>query len=334
MFLTRIPLTCVGGLILAIVAFVLPAGLLGQTLETRSGEVFVGRVLKVEDQSVQIAVGYPEETTMTLDRVKLTPLSVYVALASQAQPNDAQAHLRLARACVDLGLPIYAIAEYREAARLDPALKTDSDAKILEVRRALAADLLADAREAFDENRLSAARLLVMSILGTYKDTPSANEASQLLEKIKTQESAGRKVHEVPASDVETALRKMGGHLKSADQAGTPSPHGGSKEQRRLESLVAHLEQAWAAIKDLAAAPGEKEIGDRLTSARDQTRRRLVDAYLSLGAIYLGRRAIPNAEANCEKACELDPENKDNHALHDLILNAKLVGGRTKASGR
>ena len=54
---------------------------------------------------------------------------------------------------------------------------------------------------------------------------------------------------------------------------------------------------------------------------------RLARAYLTAGSIHLQRYSIPRAEEYCNKACELQPEDKANHALHRLIIEAKIYGG-------
>ncbi len=66
---------------------------------------------------------------------------------------------------------------------------------------------------------------------------------------------------------------------------------------------------------------------ERLVAAQSDLRKRLTAAYLALGTIYLERRALPDADEWCNKACDLDPENKRSHALHTLILQAKIVNG-------
>ena len=38
------------------------------------------------------------------------------------------------------------------------------------------------------------------------------------------------------------------------------------------------------------------------------------------------RYSIPRAEEYCNKACELAPDEKSTHALHRLIIEAKIYG--------
>ena len=111
--------------------------------------------------------------------------------------------------------------------------------------------------------------------------------------------------------------------------------HGGSSvgDQRTAERAVRLYEAAWEKAKELPLAPGAGEAAEKVESVRARARKSLVDAYLTAGTILLQRRALPSAEEYCNRACELDPENRSNHELHRLILEARAlyygtVGGR------
>jgi tetratricopeptide (TPR) repeat protein len=306
-----------------------------QTLDLRSGEIVIGRVAEVNDREIVVETGYPEPVTRTVPRGDLAPLSLYSLMAMRSDPADAKAHVKLAQLARELGLPAQAIAEYREAGRLEPSLKGAMETAATEVRRALAADLLDDAREAMNDGRLAAARLLLHAIASKYADTPAAKDAGVLTAELRTKEQpalAGTKI--LPPKEVEAAMKRANDHEKRADSVGEASPHGGAKEQRRLEAAVGHLESAWAAVKGVGGAEGDPGLTDRLLRQREEIRRTLTGAYLAIGTVLVERRALPGADSYCEKACELDPENKDSHALHGLILQAKISRGYGRARGK
>ena len=84
--------------------------------------------------------------------------------------------------------------------------------------------------------------------------------------------------------------------------------------------------------KTLPVAPSENQVFDaRVLKLRSSAKTKLVDAYLTAGTILLERRAIAGAEKYCNNACALDPENKDSHQLHGLILQAKILGYRAQS---
>ncbi len=325
-------------LLIVVMGAALSTGSLGQiqSIELRSGEVVIGRVTNVSDRDVTIESNSLDPTTRSVARSDLAPLSHYTIMAARSDAADAKAHAKLAVFAREIGLPAQAIAEYAEAARLDPTLKPQMDAGTREVRNGLAADLLDDAKDAVGDGRLAAARLLLHTIGSKYSDTPAARDAQALVVEIAAKEASAHPGTKVIASkDLEAAMKKAAEHLQSAERVGgEPSPHGGLRAQRRIENQIVQLESAWKVIKDLAGATGDTELTDRFQKQRESIRQTLVNAYLAIGTLFVERRALPNADEYCEKACELDPENKDNHTLHRLILDAKISRGYGKARTR
>ena len=307
--------------------FLLVPTLTAQTLELKSGDVLIGRVVEVGDASVRIAVGYPDGKTLELARADLTPVSQYTVLAGHADASDPKAHLRLAEAALDLGLPAHAIAEYREAARLDGKLRTLAEQKAKEIRVRIAGELLTEAKDALAEARDASARLAAQSILDRYADTPQAADAREVVAQLDAR--AGKPSKQVSAKELEAALQQAARHVRLAEQTGPQSAaHGTTKAQRRLQTRVQHLEHAWPLVADLVASADATQLADRLSSLREDLRKQLIEAYLELGTVYVQRRAFPDAERYCEKACDLDPQGKGNHELHRLILQGKITSGQ------
>lgn len=303
-------------------------GLCAQTIELRSGEVAIGRGVAVNASTVDVEIGFPDATTRTIQKSDLTPVSLYAILAAQAEPGNAAARVKLAEAARGLELRGHAIAEYREAARLDPALKAKAEAKVMEIRTEIARALVEDAKQAIDETRFGAARLALSAIDASYGDTPVGQEAARMQQQLKEKQLQNVLLRKVGTSQLESILKQVAGLIQKAEEVkGAESPHGSMKAQRALQAVVKHLEKATRTMKDVAPPDSSPELADKLTTARESVRRRLVDGYLALGTVYFQRRAIPNAEKNCEKACDLDPDNKSNHELHRLILQAKIATG-------
>lgn len=312
-----------------ILALLLCAPTLSETIELKSGEVFLARVVKLDDKAVQVEAGFPEQRPLSIPREDLAPTTLYALLAARSDAQSAVAHVSLAEQCRKLGLYGHAIAEYQEAARLDPSFEVKSKEGIADARREIAKDMLEDAQDALLENRTAAARLLLSSLVVRYRDTPAGKEAYDRLQTLRS-ESGELPRRSVPARQVEEALRLFAAHMQNAEKEDVGSmSHGRMREQRSLERRVLHLERAWNLIDDLAAPKTEVELTDRLEAARRNAKRQLVDAYLLLGNVFLQRRAIPSAENWCVKACELDPENTTGHRLHGQIEDAKTLQGRS-----
>ncbi len=311
-----------------VLAFLLCVPALGETIELKSGEVLLGRVVKLDDTAVHVEAGFPEQKSLSIPREDLAPTTMYALLVARSDAQSAAAHLSLAEQCLELGLYGHAIAEYREAARLDPSFAAKSQTGIAGARRQIAKAILEDAQDALLENRTAAARLLLSSLITRYRETPAAKEAYDRLQ-TKRSESGESPRRSVPARQVEEALRLFAAHMQNAEKEDVGSmSHGRMREQRGLERRVLHLERAWNLIDDLAAPATEAELTDRLEAARRSAKSQLVDAYLLLGNVFLQRRAIPSAENWCVKACDLDPENTAGHGLHGQIQDAKTLQGR------
>tara|TARA_R110002072_G_scaffold141664_3_gene286921 strand:- start:21539 stop:22528 length:990 start_codon:yes stop_codon:yes gene_type:complete len=305
-----------------------------QTLELRTGEVVIGRVIDVDDHVVKIDVTFPAEGVRSVARADMEPRSVYAVLASRIDQADAKAHLELAHRCRELGLFALGIAEAREAARRNPAFATDVDKLVAEFRGRIAADIIQQAERDYADDRIGSARLAVHVVLRDYKDTTAAKRAGKLAKKIAAR--VGPAPREATPKEIKAAIAAVRRDLARTEKDTKSAAHGKMRNQRGLQRAIARLEKTWARIGNLIApieAPAKSTstaaatIADRLSSAQADLRHRLTGAYLSLGSIYLQRRALPDADEWCNKACELDPENKHLHRLHEQIIQAKIVSG-------
>lgn len=323
---------------LATVLFLLAAAALplsAQTLELRSGEVVIGRVTGVDDHTLKVDVTFPVMGTRTIARADVAPRSLYAVLAARIDQADAKAHLELARACRELGLSALAIAEAREAARRDPALASTVDKMIPVLRSDIATEILRQAEGDFAEDRIGSARLGSHVVLRDYSDTAAAKGAQQLMQKIAAR--TGPVPRLATDEEIDAAIKAARRDLERTEKATTTPAHGKMSDQRALQRAISRLEKTWESIGDLVAPLADATpatpttsvatSADRLSSTQAEVRHRLTAAYLSLGSIYLQRRALPDADEWCNKACALDPENQHLHRLHELILQAKIVDG-------
>lgn len=184
-----------------------------------------------------------------------------------------------------------------------------------------------------------AAVMYLHTLMETYPGTKAAKEAEALLSK--ATKAAGASVDVAPrtveaaasAKVIETVEAHLGkGDAATKEVAGHEST---VADSRAAERAVGNYEAAWEAAKSLPVATGDDGLDARIAKVRARAKTSLVQAYLTAGTVYLQRRAIPDAERWCNKACELDPENKPNHTLHKLILQAKALSiGRGYGGGR
>ncbi|MCA8949734.1 MAG: hypothetical protein KDE27_09540 [Planctomycetes bacterium] len=325
-----IPMACIALATTLLLAATAPA----QGIALRGGEIVIGSVVNVKASTVEIAVTFPRVETRVLDRSDIKPSSMYAILSGRLDQTSGKAHLELAQTCRELGLFAFGIAEAREAARRDPALAEASQHLVEGLRQSIADEILHAATSDADAGRYGSASLAAEAILRDYADTPAARAARDLLAKLRSLAATDARI--VGEKEAVAATKRIRRALdRSTEDLAAPA-HGKMRDQRRLQRGIARLEKVWKGVHDLVgpedaaaaststSAPG---AADRLAAAQTQLQSRLTAAYLALGQIYLEREALSDASEWCNKACEIDPQNKDSHQLHSLILQAKIISG-------
>lgn len=303
----------------------------GETIELRSGGTIVGTVKLEGSDDVVIESVYPSTEVRRLKRSDLAPESMHALLERTADPADAAKRREMGEFAEANGLLTVAAADFTLAKKLDPACAKDMDARIARLREQVAGEMLSDAEDLLAGGHPNAALMYLHSVREKFPGTDAAKKADVVA--AAAHKAAGASVEvavktvaftEAPrvATDVEMHVAKgdaerarVGGHVGST-----------VAEQRSAERAITHYEAAWELVKTLPVSPtGDEKLDARIIHLRDATKTTLVDAYLTAGTILIERRAIAGAERFCNSACELDPDNKDNHKLHALILEAKTL---------
>lgn len=320
---------------LALLSIALTAG--AETVQLRDGRVLAGEVRLQGADTVIIDANYPKIGSFTLRRDELAPESLYQVLERRTDPKDAAKRRELGELAETLGLKGLALAEYRAVGRLDPSAAKDLDPRIARLVEGIADDILQDARDLLEDGNPESALMYLHSILEDYPDSKAAKAAKKLMLETHTTVGASATVatKTVSERDAPELVKKVTAHLAAGDKSfEAVRGHEGSTvaAQRAAERALVHYEKAWDGAKQLPVSVAAPELKAGIESLRTQAKAKLVEAYLTAGSIHLGRYSIPTAERYCNKACQLDPENKPNHELHGLILRAKTLGGRYPTS--
>lgn len=302
------------------------------TVQLKSGAILVGDIELAESGDIVVTTRFPEEGTFTLKRDELVPRSLYDILDRRSDPKDADARLQLGELAESTGLYGIAVSDYLAVGELRPTLREDMAKRIERVREAIAAGILEDARELLEDGNPRAALMYLHTIQERYGTTKAAKEAKTLM--ATGHEHAGsstdvakKTVSEEKAPKVIESLEK---NLEKGDrEARKLSGHegGSSRESKVADKAIRYFESAWDAIKTLPVTTSDAELQSTIQRLRQSGKERLAKAYLTAGSIHLQRYSIPRAEEYCNKACELQPEDKANHTLHRLIIEAKINGG-------
>jgi len=310
------------------------------TVQLKSGAILVGDVTLMESGDVQIATRFPREETLTLKREDLMPRSLYDVLDRRTAPGDSDARMRLGELAESSGLFGLAISDYLAVAELRPDLEREMTTRVGRVRESIAGGILEEARNLLDDGNPRSALMYLHTLQELYPDTEAAKrgakelmttahdhagESTDVAEKTVSVERAPKTIEGVK-KDVEkgdSEMRKLKGHEGDS-----------SRDRRAAEKAIKYFESAWKDVKTLPVTAPDPDLQAQAQELRKSVKERLANAYLTAGSIHLQRYSIPRAEEFCNKACELQPEDKANHALHRLIIEAKINQGGIGWIGR
>lgn len=302
-----------------------------ETVTLRTGESLTGEVKLLEGGAIVVAQRFPDERQVTLSRDDLTPESLFEILDRRTDARDAAARRKLGDLAMDLGLYGRAVAEFRAVKELEPAMAKELDTRIAMLLEAIATDVLDDAKGLLDAGRARAALMYLHTLRERYAATAAAREGEGLMARAHKEAAASADVAQqtVTADEAPKVLARAEANLaRGRDAAKALGGHGGSsvRDQRAAESAIVHLERAWEGVRTLPVTSDDAATERRIAELRKTTKSELVQAHLQAGTILLGRRSIRSAEEHCNRACELDPDNAENHALHRMVLAAKALG--------
>ncbi|MCR9244947.1 MAG: hypothetical protein NXI31_07935 [bacterium] len=301
-----------------------------QTFELRNGEVLIGQVVEIGDDEVTLRTG-PNDATRKVARDEFAPRSYYAIRARRSDPDSAAHRERLAKLALELGLPLHAVAEWHEVARLVPERAREAQTMVEHIEAEIAVGLLAQARAQIAAGDFGKAKLNAEVILARYGKTSAARsartvaaEAQAKLEKRGARKPIGAtKLGKIldAVQRRETAVAKLGIEP-------TSNPNQTSRERNRRKKAIKLLEGAWSELDRFTPAAAVKAAtANEFRAARERVRGQLGEHYLGMGSILVQRLALPSAEEFNAKACELDPASGGCKQLQGLIVRARIARG-------
>ena len=312
--------------------------LTAETVELTNGEVLIGQVLEMAGDQLKMEVVYPDTGAIReLTRDQVTPESLYVILALRSDPEDPGAHMELARTCQQLGLPAHAIAEYRKASRLDPAMEEECATKIQEIVLSVARRLLTEAQQDLKDKRHSAVELALQLIIKRFPDTPAAEESRKLLEQVQgTRQTRAQPTRRVRPEHLGSAIWEAERNEERAKQAGLTKLEEFSNDiiyRRQLMGVVDNLERGYSILEGIIPPTEDPELAQKLVATQERLRKQLLEHTLVLCTAWIRARAMPSAQRCNERAFELAPDDPRCVRMHDLILQGQMTrdwGGRVR----
>ncbi len=324
---------------------------LDDTLQRKDGGFLVGRVLRIEGDSIEILVNGEKESRRVHVR-DIMPYSIYRVRLDRIDKTSGAARLDLGEFCMANGLYGQAIREFEEAAK-DPALAPKA-----KKRREEAVN--EDARSKFEEAKKHAVKKeyeqaigLLHLVIERYEGTPYHKEAKDLQAKIadeikadneakkaqlvKDKEEKEKKAQQVQQNIEADLFARTVALIEEAQKAWG---EGLDAEPRNLTKA----DKSWKAAEfALLAAKRNVEIMiksndvDVLKKAKEldkQADHWLVRTYYRLGRMFAVELNYPTALEWLNKALKVPHDEAMDRYINEVILTISNLKMRERAAGR
>lgn len=325
--LARSILVLVAGLVLAA-----DPEVSAETIRLATGEVLIGEVQSADFMQLTVKVVFPSDRELTLTAAQLAPQTLYAVLAARLSASEPGPRLELAEYCLRTGLYAHAIVEARRVGKLDESKLTRTKAIESSAWEAIATTLLDEAKTQIAIEEPGLARMYLESLLARYPDTDSAKEAKRLLKKLPSREETvlpPRITDAKEKDDLRAKLKKAKKYYEKAEERTQGMKRhfqSGKKDEQLLRRAEPYYRKAYALVRTAArTSTDDTTLDAELRALAATVRPQLAKVYLELGSMYLGRGSIKLAEEYCTRACQVEPENRELHGLHQKILDARIA---------
>ena len=310
----------------------LPSAGFSETIRLVTGENLIGEVKEVTFDEIDLAMVFPHERQIRLGISQVDPSSYYEILAARLAPNDAESRLRIAQYCLDHELFAQAVVEARAAAELDPSLRERVGSLHKKAMEAIAEGLLDEGKTYLAVDDVDQGRLYFQSIVDRYPETKSVRGARSLLRRFPMPRAA-KGVEPIRDSRQKEAIRrkltKAKSLLEKADRRAGDLDRPfkqGRHDERLLLGAERYYRKSFSILhKATSRLTNDETLNLELRSLMERARSRLAKLYVALGRIYLSRGAIGLAEDFSAKAYAVDEGNEPQFALHNRILEARVI---------
>jgi len=239
--------------------------------------------------------------------------SAYLVNASLVPKDDAHAQLMTANFARDVGLYAHAARRYKDAVRLDPALKGAVDTEMTTLRRSAAQMCLANAKTAAGKRDFAEAEKWLKVLIEKLPDEPEAAQAAAALE----QHYAQTRSTKMAAADAKSseALKK------NIERGRARYEQMVDKTKKGLQARSSGQSKGFynSALADGKYVLGEidrieEEYDDPATQERTATYRtvvteQMVEVHLHIASLLATQSDYQGAQREVSQALALDPKD-------------------------
>lgn len=320
-------------------------------LQKRDGGFIVGKVLRINDESIDILVQGEKEARRVSSK-DLMPYSVYKVRLDRIDKGSAAARMDLGEFCMANGLYGYASKEFEEAAK-DPALAEKAKKRREDAHNE-------DARSKFEEAKKHAAKKewdeavkLLHVVIDRYESTPYHKEAKDLQAKIadeikadneakkaqlaKKKEDEANKVAQAQQNVEADLFARTVGLIEEAQKAWAEGLDAEPKNLTKADKSWRAAEFALIAAKRNIEAMLKSNDVDVLKKAKEldkQADHWLVRTYYRLGRMFAVELNYPTALEWLNKATRVPHDEQMDRYINEVILTISQLKMRERASGR
>ncbi len=321
-------------------------------LQRRDGGIVVGRVLRLDADTVEILIN-GEKEPRRLGLKDLQPYSVYRLKLDRADKSNGPSRLALGEFCIANGLYFQAAKEFEEAARLDKSLEEKALKRREEAHNEDGRARFEEAKRLATELKYEDANKICQVLIEKYADTAYGEEARKLVAKVaedvaKANEAKKLQLQEKKEAKAEAkaqVLEKQEKDLvaRTADliEEATKSwldgldaePKNLTRADKSWKASEAGLLQAKRNAEALLKSADVEVVrkAKELDAAADVI---LVKTYYRLGRMWAVELSYPTALEWLNKATRVPHDAAMDHLLNEVLLTISQLKMRERAAGR
>jgi tetratricopeptide (TPR) repeat protein len=321
-------------------------------LQKRDGGILVGRILKIESETVEFFANGEKEPRRIAIR-DLMPYSVYRMRLERVDKTSGPARFELGEYCMIHGLYSTAAREFEEAGKLDKSLEEKARKRREEAHVEDGRAKFEEAKKLHTAKNYEAAKDILRILIDKYGDTPYADEARKLdakmAEEIAKESEEKKKMLAALAAEKEKAKEKVKEDQDKLAQSKTVElieeaqklwaegldhePKNLTKADRAWTSAEQSLLRARAYVEVLLRS-NDVETIKKAKDLERQVDLWLVKTYYRLGRMWAVELAYPKALEWLNKGLKVPHDDQMDHLLNEVLLQISLKKISERAAGR
>lgn len=321
-------------------------------LQKKDGGILVGRILKLEADSLDVLVN-GEKEPRKISLKELNPYSVYKIRLDRIDKTSGEARMGLGEFCMATGLYSAAAKEFEEAGKLDKSLEEKARKRREEAHSEDARARFEEAKRNATEKRYERANEICQVLIEKYSDTPYFDEAKKLVARIAEDIAKENEAKKAQLAEKKDEKEKKAAAVKEnqeKDVLGKTSElidEGGKLWLEGLDGEAKNLtkgERAWRGA-EIALLTARRNVEFLLKSNDLETIKKakefdrqidsvLVKVYYRMGRMWAVELSYPNALEWLNKAIKVPHDDQMDRQINEILLTISQLKMRERAAAK